>query len=82
MFPKAVCGSTIKDTVKAIKYVANLVGVDYIALGSDFDGVVTTPIDVSQMSLITQELINSGFNEEEISNIMGKNFLRLLYKIF
>ncbi len=82
MFPKAVCGSTIKDTVKAIKYVANLVGVDYIALGSDFDGVVTTPIDISQMSLITQELINTGFNKEEISKIMGNNLLRLLYKIF
>lgn len=82
MFDKAVCGNTIKDTVRAIKYVANLVGVDYVALGSDFDGTVTTPIDISQMSLITQELFDNGFNESEISKIMGKNFLRVLYEIF
>lgn len=78
MFAKAVCGNSLKDTAKAIGYVTDLVGIDHVALGSDFDGTVTTPIDVSQMSLLTQELLNQGFDQAEISKIMGKNFLRLL----
>lgn len=80
MFAKAVCGNSLKDTAKAMKYVTDLVGIDYVSLGSDFDGTVTTPIDASQMSLLTQELLNQDFDREEISKIMGKNFLRLLFE--
>ena len=62
----------------AIRYVADLVGVDYVGIGSDFDGVVAAPIDISGMPLITQALLDQGFNAEEIAKIMGGNFLRVM----
>lgn len=78
LFEQAVCGTTIADTVRAIRYVADLVGVDHVAIGSDFDGTVSAPIDISGMPLITEALLDDGFNAEEIAKIMGGNFLRVL----
>lgn len=74
----AVCGKDAKAIAKAIRYAADLVGVDHIGLGSDFDGAVTTPFDTSGLVQITDALIAEGFTDEEIGKIMGRNALRLL----
>ena len=71
MFETAVCGNTLDDTARAMCYVADLVGVDYVAVGSDFDGAITAPIDASGMALLTEALIGQGFIGEEIARIMG-----------
>jgi len=55
-----------------------LVGVEHVALGSDFDGAVTTPFDTTGLAQITDALLEEGFGEEEIRMIMGGNALRLL----
>jgi membrane dipeptidase len=81
LFDVAVCGETLSEVAHAIRYVADLVGVDHVALGSDFDGAVTTPIDASGWGLLTQSLLDQGFNEEEIGKIMGENFLRVLQQV-
>jgi membrane dipeptidase len=81
MFVEAVCGITINDTAKAIRYVSDLVGVDYVAVGSDFDGGTLTPFDVSGMALLTEALIDQGSTEEEIAKIMGGNVLRVLRQV-
>jgi len=73
MFKQAVCGIDAKATAKAIKYVANLVGVQYVSLGSDFDGSVITPFDITGLPLIVEELIKLDFTESEIKKIMGEN---------
>ena len=78
LFKGAVCGHRIEDTVKAMRYVAELVGVDYVALGSDFDGAVTTPIDASGLPLHTQAMMAAGFTQEGIEKILYKNVLRVL----
>lgn len=74
----AVCGSSAKAIVGAIKYVADLVGVDHVGLGSDFDGAITAPFDASGMAMITQELMKQGFSEPDIGKIMGGNTIRVL----
>lgn len=74
----AVCGEDAKSIAKAIRYTANVIGIDHIALGSDFDGSVKAPFDTSGVGLITEALLNENFSEEEIAKIMGGNVIRLL----
>lgn len=71
-------GNDVKAIVRSIKYVRDLVGADYVGLGSDFDGTVKTPFDASGMALITEELLKEKFSEAEIAKIMGGNVLRVL----
>jgi len=68
----------IRHIVEAMKYVRDLVGIEHVALGSDFDGAATTPIDVTGLPFIVQELMNQGFSELEIRAIMGENVKRFL----
>ena len=74
----AVCGKDAKAIATAIRYTANLVGVDHVGLGSDFDGAVVEPFDTSGLVQITDALLAEGFTDEEIGKIMGRNVLRLL----
>lgn len=74
----AVCGDDVGAIVKAIRYVSDRVGVEHVALGSDFDGAVRVPFDVSQLVQITEGLQQEGFTEPEIRKIMGLNVVHLL----
>ncbi len=78
LFEQTVCGTAIDDTARAMRYVADLVGVDHVALGSDYDGAVTVPMDCSGLVLLTEALLAQGFTAEEVSKIMGGNVLRIL----
>ncbi|MFQ5571698.1 MAG: dipeptidase [Rhodothermales bacterium] len=74
----AVCDVEPRAVVRAIRYVADLVGVEHVALGSDFDGTVHTYFDTTGLALLTEALLDDGFTEAEIRGIMGGNVLRLL----
>ena len=74
----AVCGENAAAIARAIRYAANIIGTNAVALGSDFDGAVKTPFDASGMALITEALLQENFSEDEIKQIMGGNVLRLL----
>lgn len=74
----AVCGTAPADIAAAIKYGIALVGDEHVALGSDFDGAVTTAFDASEMAAITQALLNAGVTENAIRKVMGGNMLRFL----
>jgi microsomal dipeptidase-like Zn-dependent dipeptidase len=74
----AICSNKPEDAAKAIAYVRDLVGIDHVGLGSDFDGAVTTGFDASQVAAITQALLDRGFSVDEIRKVMGGNVLRLL----
>ena len=74
----AVCGEDAVAIAKAIRYTADLIGVDHVAIGSDFDGSVRAPFDVTGEALITEALLNAGFSDDEIARIMGENVLRVL----
>ncbi|MBO0724179.1 MAG: dipeptidase [Blastocatellia bacterium] len=74
----AVCGGGAAAIAKAIRYATNVMGVDHVALGSDFDGAIEAPFDATGMVQITDALLREGFNEGEIRKIMGGNVIRLL----
>ena len=74
----AVCGTSPRDTAKAMKHVRDLVGIDYVALGSDYDGATTVRFDTSQLTQVTQALLDEGFSEDDIRKAMGLNALRVI----
>jgi len=80
MVRAAVCGKQIENIVSAIRYVSDLVGLDYVGIGSDFDGAITAPFDASGLPLLTKALLAHGFSQGEITQIMGGNALRVLRK--
>ena len=76
----ATCGADIAAIVKAITYTVNLAGIKHVALGSDWDGYVATPIDAAGMGNITVALQRAGFDETAIAHIMGENVVRFLLR--
>jgi len=54
------------------------VGVDAVALGSDFDGAVAEPFDTTGLGLLIDALFQAGFSADDIAKIMGGNALRVL----
>lgn len=74
----AVCDLRPAAIAAAIAHVRDLVGIDHVALGSDFDGAVTTGFDTAGLVNVTQALIDRGFTDEEVAKVMGGNLLRLL----
>jgi membrane dipeptidase len=76
-------GTSADDLIEHIDYLKNLVGTDYIGLGSDFDGGITPPADLYDATcypLLTAKLAEKGCTGTEIKNILGLNFLRVLKK--
>jgi membrane dipeptidase len=77
-WPAAVCGEAVDAIVAAIRHGIEVVGVDHIAIGSDFDGSVTAPFAVDGLARLTDALLDAGLEEEAIARVMGGNVLRLL----
>lgn len=64
-----------------LAYIIKLIGVDHVGLGSDYDGINSTPqyLDtVVDYPLITKELVARGYSNKDITKILGGNFIRLL----
>lgn len=64
-----------------IDHVVELVGIDHVGIGSDYDGIEVTPDgmeDISMMPVLFHELRGRGYSEDDISKIAGANFLKLL----
>lgn len=64
-----------------IDYLVEKVGIDHVAIGSDFDGIESPPQgleDVSKFPALTKALLERGYTEDQIAKVMGLNFLRLL----
>jgi membrane dipeptidase len=75
--------ATVQDLVDHIDHVRKVVGVDYVGIGTDFDGGggVVGCDDVSGMIHVTEELIRRGYTDREIEKIWGGNFLRVFQKV-
>ncbi len=64
-----------------LDYIVKLIGIDHVGLGSDFDGINSAPQqldDVTNMPLITKELLKRGYSKKDVKKILGLNFLRIL----
>ncbi|TVY81844.1 Dipeptidase sirJ [Lachnellula suecica] len=72
--------NTLLHVVKHIKHIGELIGYDYVGLGSDFDGIGDTPEgldDVSKYPDLVAELLRQGVSDEDASKIVGANLLRV-----
>jgi len=74
----AVCDTSPASIAKAMKHVRDLVGIQHVALGSDYDGATTVRFDTSKLAQVTQALIDAGFSDDEIRAAMGGNAIRVL----
>ena len=74
----AVCDVSPAGIVRSIRYAIDLLGVDHVALGSDYGGTVTTPFDTSEFAILTHTMLEAGFTEDEIRKVMGDNVRRFL----
>lgn len=74
----ASCSDKPVGAAKAMKYVRDLVGIQAVALGTDFDGAVAEPLDVSGLDALTQALLDQGFTPDQVRAAMGGNALRVL----
>jgi membrane dipeptidase len=73
--------ATLSDVADHIDHIRNLVGVDYIGIGSDFDGfngAVRGLEDVSKYPDLLAELLQRGYSPEDVKKIAGLNVLRVL----
>lgn len=72
----AVCDASPGGVVNSIRYAIDLLGAEHVALGSDYDGAVTTNFDSSELAVLTHEMLANGFTEQEIRHVMGENVKR------
>ena len=82
LWETAVCGKDAAATARSIRYVVDKIGVDKVALGSDWDGALETHFDVTGAPMLVKALEHEGFSRPDIEKIMGGNvrdfFLRNL----
>jgi len=74
----ASCDYSPAGVVRSIRYGIDLLGVEHIALGSDYDGGTTVLFDASEIAVLTHEMLKAGFTREEIMRVMGENAIRFL----
>lgn len=76
--------ATIDTVIKHIDYIKNRVGIDYVAIGSDWDGIESTPVgleDVSKLPNLTTALLRHGYSIPDVMKILGGNYLRVFKQI-
>ena len=81
---KARITPNINDVIKHISYIVDLVGVDYVGIGSDYDGVEIMPTgleNVSKLPFLTKKLIEHGYTIREVRKILGGNFKRIFKEV-
>ncbi len=74
----AVCDPTPAGVVRSIRHAIDLMGIEHVALGSDYDGAVAVSFDTSQLAVVTEAMLRAGFSEREIRLVMGDNVRRFL----
>jgi membrane dipeptidase len=75
---------TISQLIDHIDYIAKMIGVDHVGLGSDFDGIESAPQGlngVEDFPKITEALLQRGYSRKDIEKILGGNFLRVFKSV-
>ena len=80
-FEGAVCDTAPRAVARAMKHVRDLVGIEHVALGSDFDGAVTTAFDSSETAVLVEALSAEGFTSDEVRLALGENTLALFAQL-
>ncbi|KAL9095638.1 MAG: hypothetical protein Q9165_002070 [Trypethelium subeluteriae] len=72
--------ATIGQVVRHIRHIGELIGYDYVGIGSDFDGIQSTPTgleDVSKFPELVQEMLRQGVSDKDAAKVVGRNLLRV-----
>jgi len=72
--------STLRQVVRHIIHIGELIGYDYVGLGTDFDGITSTPVgleDVSKFPDLITEMLRQGVSDIDVAKVMGRNLLRV-----
>jgi membrane dipeptidase len=83
-YKKRLPAVTVREIVDHIDHIVKLIGIDHVAIGSDFDGIQITPSDLSdveQLPNLTIELLRRGYTEEDVYKILGGNILRVMERV-
>jgi len=73
-----------KSLIDHIDHIATVAGIDHVGLGSDFDGVTSTPLGIdsaADLPKITEALLQRGYTAEQVQKILGGNFLRVMRQV-
>ena len=75
--------ATVADAVNHIDHIVEVIGIDYVGIGTDFDGGggLEDCTDVSQLGNITFELVKRGYSEADIEKIWGGNIMRVMREV-
>ena len=70
---------SVANIIDHVDYVKNLIGKEYIGIGTDFDGGAGLPgfENMSKMKELTKEMLRRGYTDDEIEHFWGKNFIRV-----
>jgi microsomal dipeptidase-like Zn-dependent dipeptidase len=72
----AVCDFTPAGVARSIRKAVAVMGIDHVALGSDYDGATEVMFDASELAILTQALLDAGLSDTEVAKVMGENALR------
>ncbi len=73
--------ATLDQVLDHIDHIAKVAGVDHVGIGSDFDGISSTPVgleDVSKFPNLVAGLLKRGYSEQDVRKILGENVLRVM----
>jgi len=76
--------ATLERVLDHVDHIVKVASVDNVGLGSDFDGIETTPKgleDVTRMPYLTEGLLKRGYKEDDIRKVLGENFLRVFKQV-
>ncbi len=76
--------AAIEHVVNHIEHAVSITGVDYVGLGSDFDGIDKVPLgleNISKLPKLTEKMLKRGWKKKEIKKVLGGNFVRVLYEV-
>jgi membrane dipeptidase len=76
--------ATLAQAADHIDHIRKVAGIDHLGIGSDFDGIDSTPVgleNVSTYPALTAELLKRGYSDEDIRKINGLNVLRVMRQV-
>jgi membrane dipeptidase len=71
---------TLPQLLDHLDYIVQLIGVDHVGIGSDFDGISSSPQqldDVTELPNLTKALLQRGYTKKDVEKILGRNFIRV-----
>ena len=75
--------ATIQDAIDHLNHMANIMGIEHVGIGTDFDGDggITGCASASELINFTRCLLKERYNEADIRRIWGGNFLRVMEEV-